>query len=147
MLALLADVLSLVLLVLLVLLASLVLRCCRVAGWRGGDDAERKRSRSGCEGDARATPPVIRRGARVNVKKRSILGLRLSKVLGTTISGLCDMYIAVVSSTTLLWVQFSSANEWNIRAEAAQIRLEAPSARSGLPVRADTSTVHRKCRR
>ena len=47
MLALLADVLSLVLLVLLVLLASLVLRCCRVAGWRGGDDAERK-SRSGC---------------------------------------------------------------------------------------------------
>ena len=48
MLALLADVLSLVLLVLLVLLASLVLRCCRVAGWRGGDDAERK-SRSTCE--------------------------------------------------------------------------------------------------
>ena len=42
MLALLADVLSLVLLVLLVLLASLVLRCCRVVGWRGGDDAERK---------------------------------------------------------------------------------------------------------
>ena len=38
MLALLAGVLSLVLLVLLVLLASLVLRCCRVAGWRGGDD-------------------------------------------------------------------------------------------------------------
>ena len=32
-LALLAGVLSLVLLVLLVLLASLVLRCCRVAGW------------------------------------------------------------------------------------------------------------------
>ena len=42
MLALLAGVLSLVQLVLLVLLASLVLRCCRVAGWRGGDDAERK---------------------------------------------------------------------------------------------------------
>ena len=41
-LALLADVLSLVLVVLVVLLASLVLRCCRVAGWRGGDDAERK---------------------------------------------------------------------------------------------------------
>ena len=60
MLALLADVLSLVLLVLLVLLASLVLRCCRVAGWRGGDDAERK-SRSTCEPPTRAT--VLRRGA------------------------------------------------------------------------------------
>ena len=56
MLALLADVLPLVLLVLLVLLASLVLRCCRVAGWRGGDDAERK-PRSGCEGCPRDCPP------------------------------------------------------------------------------------------